>query len=118
MLLVRKIASHKVNCWLVNTGWSGGGPGVGSRMKIGYSRALVNAALDGSLVAGRFENEPVFGLSIPLECPGVAQEVLNPRNAWADKGAYDVTAKKLVGMFRNNFQQFKANVAPEIADVL
>ena len=117
-LLVKKIASHKVNCWLVNTGWSGGGPGVGSRMKIGYSRALVNAALDGSLMAAQFEKEPVFGLSIPKACPGVAQEVLNPKNAWADKGAYDATAGKLVGMFRDNFQQFKANVAPEIADVL
>ena len=117
-LLGKKIASHKVNCWLVNTGWSGGGPGVGSRMKIGYSRALVNAALDGTLMAGQFEKEPVFGLSIPLGCPGVAQEVLNPRNAWNDKGAYDATAKKLVGMFRDNFQQFKESVTLEIAGVL
>jgi phosphoenolpyruvate carboxykinase (ATP) len=87
-------------------------------MKIGYSRALVNAALDGSLMAGQFEKEPVFGLSIPKACPGVAQEVLNPRNAWNDKGAYDATAKKLVGMFRDNFQQFKESVTPEIADVM
>ena len=117
-LLGEKIASHKVNCWLVNTGWSGGGPGVGSRMKIGYSRALVNAALDGTLAAGKFEKEPVFALSIPLGCPGVAREVLNPRNAWSDKGAYDATAQKLVGMFRDNFQQFRESVTPEIAGVL
>jgi phosphoenolpyruvate carboxykinase (ATP) len=117
-LLGEKIASHKVNCWLVNTGWSGGGPGVGSRMKIGYSRALVNAALDGTLKAGEFEQEPVFGLSIPKACPGVAQEVLKPRNAWTDKKAYDATAQKLVEMFRDNFQQFKRSVTPEIAGVL
>ncbi|HEY5513598.1 MAG TPA: phosphoenolpyruvate carboxykinase (ATP) [Geomonas sp.] len=117
-LLGQKIGSHKVDCWLVNTGWSGGGPGVGSRMKIAYSRALVNAALDSTLSAGEFEKDTAFGLSIPKACPGVAQEVLNPRNAWADKEAYDATARKLVGMFQKNFEQFKPNVTPEIASVL
>ena len=117
-LLGKKIGSQQVNCWLVNTGWSGGGPGVGSRMKIGYSRALVNAALDGSLSAGSFAKESFFGLSIPTSCPGVAKEVLNPRNAWADKEAYDATAKKLVEMFRHNFEQFRSTVSPEIAGVL
>ena len=117
-LLGRKIYSGNVNCWLVNTGWSGGGPGVGSRMKIAYSRALVNAALDGTLLAGAFETEAIFGLSIPKACPGVAQTVLNPRNAWTDKGAYDATARRLVEMFAKNFQQFKGTVAAEIAGVL
>jgi len=117
-LLGQKISSQKVNCWLVNTGWSGGGPGVGSRMKIGYSRALVNAALDGTLSAGQFEKDSAFGLSIPKSCPGVPQEVLNPRNVWADKGSYDAAARRLVEMFQSNFQQFKANVTAEIAGVL
>jgi len=117
-LLGKKIASQEVTCWLVNTGWSGGGPGVGSRMKIGYSRALVNAALDGTLNAGAFEKDAVFGLNIPGSCPGVAPEVLNPRNAWSDKAAYDTTANKLVEMFRKNFEQFSATTSAETAAVL
>ncbi|MBJ6727853.1 phosphoenolpyruvate carboxykinase (ATP) [Geomesophilobacter sediminis] len=117
-LLGEKISKHQVHCWLVNTGWSGGGPGVGSRMKIGYSRALVNAALDGTLAAAEYQTDPVFGLNIPMACPGVPQEVLSPRNAWADKSAYDAAAQRLVEMFRKNFEQFKANVTPEVATVL
>lgn len=117
-LLGKKIASGKVDCWLVNTGWSGGGPGVGSRMKIAYSRALVNAALDGTLAKGSFVKDPVFGLDIPVSCPGLPQEILNPRNAWSDKAAYDAMAQKLVEMFRHNFEQFKENASPEVAAVL
>jgi len=117
-LLGKKIASQQVTCWLVNTGWSGGGPGAGSRMKIGYSRALVNAALDGTLNQGAFVKDAVFGLNIPTACPGVAQEVLNPRNAWSDKAAYDQTASKLVEMFRMNFEQFSATTSAEVAAVL
>jgi phosphoenolpyruvate carboxykinase (ATP) len=117
-LLGRLLDTHKVDCWLVNTGWSGGGPGVGNRMKIADSRALVNAALDGTLKAGAFEREPVFGLSIPRSCPGVAPELLNPRNVWADHAAYDGTAAKVLQMFRDNFEMFKAGVNPRIAGVL
>ncbi|WP_136523494.1 phosphoenolpyruvate carboxykinase (ATP) [Geomonas ferrireducens] len=117
-LLGKKIASRKVDCWLVNTGWSGGGPGVGSRMKIAYSRALVNASLDGTLAKGSFVKDPVFGLDIPASCPGLPTEILNPRNAWSDKAAYDAMAQKLVEMFRHNFEQFKETAAPEIAAVL
>ncbi len=117
-LLGKKIASRKVDCWLVNTGWSGGGPGVGSRMKIAYSRALVNAALDGTLAKGSFVKDPVFGLDIPVSCPGLPQEILNPRNAWSDKAAYDAMAQKLVEMFRHNFEQFKETTSPEVAAVL
>jgi phosphoenolpyruvate carboxykinase (ATP) len=117
-ILGQKIARHDVTCWLVNTGWSGGGPGVGSRMKIAHSRAMVNAALDGSLNAGSFVTDPVFGLSVPTACRGVDSEVLNPRNAWADKGAYDAMAAKVVDMFRKNFEQFKGSVSPEVAAVL
>ncbi|WP_129127129.1 phosphoenolpyruvate carboxykinase (ATP) [Geomonas oryzae] len=117
-LLGKKIAAREVDCWLVNTGWSGGGPGVGGRMKISYSRALVNAALDGTLAQGDFVKDPVFGLNIPVSCPGLPQEILNPRNAWSDKAAYDATAQKLVEMFRHNFEQFKESASPEIAAVL
>jgi len=117
-LLGQKIGTHQVHCWLVNTGWSGGGPGVGSRMPIAYSRALVNAALDGTLSAGAFLKDSVFKLDIPTCCPGVEEAVLNPRNAWADKEAYDVTASRLVEMFRKNFEQFQASVPAQIAGVL
>ncbi|MBU5614419.1 phosphoenolpyruvate carboxykinase (ATP) [Geomonas azotofigens] len=117
-LLGKKIGSNKVDCWLVNTGWSGGGPGVGARMKIAYSRALVNAALDGMLSAGSFVKDPVFGLDIPTSCPGVPAEILNARNAWSDKAAYDAAARRLVEMFRKNFEQFKDTASPEIAAVL
>ncbi len=117
-ILGRKIASRQVSCWLVNTGWSGGGPGVGARMKIAYSRALVDAALEGRLDGSSFSSEPNFGLSIPESCPGVPSDILNPRNAWTDKGAYDAAAAKLVDMFRKNFEQFSADTTPEIASVL
>ncbi|HJV33529.1 phosphoenolpyruvate carboxykinase (ATP) [Geomonas sp.] len=117
-LLGKKIASHRATCWLVNTGWSGGGPGVGSRMKIAYSRALVNAALEGELATGSFMKDPVFGLDIPVRCPGVPDDILNPRNAWGDKDAYDAAAAKVVQMFRKNFQQFTETVSPEVASVL
>jgi phosphoenolpyruvate carboxykinase (ATP) len=114
-LLGEKINKHKVACWLVNTGWSGGAYGVGSRMKIAYSRALINAALDGTLRSVAFEKDPIFGLSIPKSCPGVPTEVLNPRNVWADKAAYDTTAANLLQRFRSNFEQYKKYVSAEVA---
>ena len=117
-LLREKIARHKVNCWLVNTGWSGGGYGVGSRMKIAYSRALVNAAIDGTLTAGEFEKEPFFGLMIPKSCPAVPSEVLNPRNVWTVKADYDETARGLVAGFRKNFEQYRAYVSEEVASAM
>ncbi|KAB0667264.1 phosphoenolpyruvate carboxykinase [Oryzomonas japonica] len=117
-LLREKIARHAVSCWLVNTGWSGGPYGVGSRMKIAYSRALVNAALDGTLIAGRFEKDPFFGLDIPTSCTGVPAEVLNPRNTWADKAKYDEAARKLVELFRGNFEKYRASVPDDVANVM
>ena len=117
-LLRTKIAKHNVTCWLVNTGWSGGAYGVGSRMKIAYSRALVNAALDGSLNAGSFEKDTFFGVDIPKECGGVPTEVLNPRNTWANKGSYDETATKLVQMFKENFKKYASHVSKDVATVL
>lgn len=117
-LLEEKIAKHKVDCWLVNTGWSGGGYGVGSRMKIAYSRALINAAIEGALIESEFEKEPFFGLMIPKSCPGVPEEVLNPRNVWVDKKAYDATAAALVESFRANFEQYKGYVSQKVSGVL
>lgn len=117
-LLREKIVKHNVSCWLVNTGWSGGPYGIGSRMKIAYSRALVNAALDGTLNAGAFEKDAFFSLDIPTACPGVPAEVLNPRNTWSDKSMYDETARKLVGMFKENFRQYAEHVTADVSTVM
>ena len=87
-------------------------------MQIAYSRALVNAAIDGTLAAGEFEQEPFFGLMIPKACPHVPAEVLNPRNVWKDKADYDETAKGLGEQFRKNFEQYRGYVSAEIASVL
>ncbi len=113
-LLGKKIEQHEVNCWLVNTGWTGGPPGVGHRMKIAYTRAMVNAAMDGNMDDVAFVVDPVFGVQIPTSVPDVPAEVLQPRNTWEDKDAYDTQAKKLAEMFRNNFKQFEENVSDAI----
>ncbi len=117
-LLKEKIARHNVRCWLVNTGWSGGGYGVGKRMKIEYSRALVNAVIDGQFAAVEFEQDACFGLAMPKSCPGVPAELLNPRNVWADKGAYDLMANNLRERFRQNFEQYRGYVSESVATVL
>jgi phosphoenolpyruvate carboxykinase (ATP) len=113
-LLAKKIRQHKASCWLVNTGWSGGGYGVGSRIKIAYSRAMVNAALEGKLDKVKYTRDPIFGLDVPAECPGVPAEVLSPRNTWADKAAYDAKARELVALFEKNFEQFVEMVPAEV----
>ena len=113
-LLGDKIARHDVTCWLVNTGWTGGTYGVGHRMPIGYTRALVNAALDRNLDAAPTYKDPNFGLDVPSECPGVPEEVLSPRTTWSDKGAYDDKARELVGRFQDNFVQFEEYVDEDI----
>src|SRR5690606_23263359 len=105
-MLGEKIAKHGVNCWLVNTGWTGGEYGTGHRMPIAHTRALVNAALDGTLAKVETVKDPYFGLAMPTSCPGVPSEILNPRNTWADKDAYDAKAQDLVGRFIKNFEQF------------
>ncbi len=117
-LLREKISRHNVSCWLVNTGWNGGPYGVGERIRISYSRALVNAALDGTLASGSFETDPFFGLAIPTSCPGVPSEMLNPRNTWSDPAGYDDTARKLVAMFRSNFAKYQPHVSAEVANAL
>ena len=114
-LLGTRLRQHNSACWLVNTGWSGGRFGVGKRMSLKHTRALVNAALDGLLDAVEFVIEPAFGLSIPLSCPGVPSEILNPRNVWADKLAYDRQAADLASRFEENFQQFDVSDAVRAA---
>jgi phosphoenolpyruvate carboxykinase (ATP) len=105
-MLGRRLREHDAQCWLVNTGWTGGGFGVGKRMSLKHTRAMVHAALDGRLAKAHFITEPAFGLSIPTHCPDVPSEILNPRNAWADKAAYDVQARLLASRFVENFRKF------------
>jgi phosphoenolpyruvate carboxykinase (ATP) len=116
-LLGERIDLHGSTCWLVNTGWTGGGYGVGSRMKIAYTRAMVNAAIDGKLNDVSYHTEPFFGLALPDAVPGVPTEVLNPRNAWADTADYDRQALKLATLFEENFQRFAAHASPDILAV-
>jgi phosphoenolpyruvate carboxykinase (ATP) len=117
-MLKEKISRHNVNCWLVNTGWSGGGYGVGSRIKIKYSRAMVNAALNGVFDDIGFQMEPYFGVSVPMSCPDVPGELLNPRNMWENKAAYDNAAGALRERFRENFVPFSDYVEEEVTKVL
>ncbi len=107
-MLGNRLKQHKSTCWLVNTGWSGGKYGVGKRMSIQHSRAMVSAALNGQLNDVEFVTEAAFGLHIPVSCQSVPPEVLNPRNAWADKAAYDSQAADLASRFEANFRQFDA----------
>jgi phosphoenolpyruvate carboxykinase (ATP) len=109
-LLKERIAKGGVDCWLVNTGWTGGKFGVGKRMPIKATRALLNAALDGSLNNAEFRSDPNFGFQVPVAVPGVDSSILDPRGTWADKDAYDQTARKLVQQFIDNFAQFEAHV--------
>ncbi|MDV4168750.1 phosphoenolpyruvate carboxykinase [Rhodovulum sp. FJ3] len=105
-LLREKIAKHGATCWLVNTGWTGGAYGTGSRMPIKATRALLHAALDGSLNSATFRKDPNFGFDVPVKVDGVAEVLLDPRRTWDDQAAYDVQAKKLVEMFADNFAQY------------
>jgi phosphoenolpyruvate carboxykinase (ATP) len=105
-MLGRRMQEHGSQCWLVNTGWFGGPYGVGSRMKLPYTRAMVNAAIEDALANVEFEADPAFGLTIPKSVPGVPSEFLHPRDAWKDKAAYDKTAADLAGRFAKNFEKF------------
>jgi phosphoenolpyruvate carboxykinase (ATP) len=113
-LLGEKIGAQKVNCWLMNTGWSGGGYGTGQRMPINVTRTLLRAALSGELSKGNFVKDEAFGLMIPESCEGVPADILKPKAMWQDKAAYDATATKLKTMFTENFKKFEAKVGPEI----
>ena len=94
------------NVFLINTGWVGGSYGIGRRIPLKYTRAMIEAAINGELDYVSYEVDPFFNLNIPLFCPGVPQELLNPRTTWVSKDAYDMTAQKLVEMFQENFKQY------------
>jgi phosphoenolpyruvate carboxykinase (ATP) len=108
------ITKHESRVWLVNTGWTGGSYGVGSRMKLPYTRAMLRAALDGKLDEVPTQKDPIFGLVIPRECPDVPSEILNPRGTWSDPRAYDDQAHELALMFKENFKKFVAEVPEEV----
>jgi len=112
-LLGEKMAEHDASVWLINTGWTGGPYGVGERFKIAYSRAVIRAALSGALDNAEFVTDPVFGFSVPTECPGIPTELLTPRSTWSDPAAYDAKAAELAGLFKENFKEF----APEAPGV-
>ena len=112
-LLGEKIKQHNSHCWLLNTGWTGGPFGTGRRMKISHTRTLLRAALSGVLDRIKTVTEPVFGLAVPLECPGVPPEILQPRQTWPDGNAYDAKARDLAAQFKKNFAQFSAGL-PEV----
>jgi phosphoenolpyruvate carboxykinase (ATP) len=108
------IARHGADCWLVNTGWTGGGYGTGARMSIQHTRALLNAVLDGSLKHARYLRDPFFGLMLPQDIPGIPNEVLDPRQSWSDKAAYDRAAADLVSRFEKNFATFQGVAAEDV----
>ena len=116
-MLASLIKQHGADCWLVNTGWTGGAYGVGQRMSIQHTRALLAAVLDGSLAGARYVRDPHFGLMMPQDVAGIPNEVLDPRQAWADKAAYDAAARDLVARFAKNFSTFSEGVGDEVKAV-
>jgi phosphoenolpyruvate carboxykinase (ATP) len=115
-MLGERIEEHNSQVWLVNTGWTGGSYGVGQRMKIAYTRAMVHAALNGTLAEIPAEPDPIFGVAVPVRCPGVPAEVLKPRDTWANASEYDAQAKALARMFARNFAQFADLVSREVRE--
>jgi len=113
-LLGQKLDGKDINVWLINTGWTGGSYGVGRRMKLSYTRAMITAALTGKLVNVAFDKLPIFELAIPTTCEGVPSEILNPRGTWADKNAYDETANNLATKFVTNFEKYAAETSQDI----
>ena len=113
-LLGEKIRLHNSHCWLVNTGWTGGPYGVGKRMQIAHTRAMIKAVLDGTLRTAETYTDPIFNLEVPTTCPNVPEEILNPRNTWDNKDAYDSKARELAERFKKNFEEF----APEMTEAV
>lgn len=103
-----------VNVWLINTGWSGGSYGVGNRMKLSYTRAMITAALNGELNNVEYTEHNVFGIKMPNTCPNVPTELLHPRNTWEDKASYDAKTAVLAQKFKENFAKYESGVSPEI----
>jgi phosphoenolpyruvate carboxykinase (ATP) len=114
-LLAEKMRKHSTRVWLVNTGWSGGAYGVGKRIKLAHTRAIVDAIHGGALATSKSQRDPVFGFEAITECPGVPKEILDPRNTWSDKAAYDAAAMKLAGLFRANFTKYDSGVSAEVS---
>ncbi len=113
-MLRERLTKHGSQVWLVNTGWTGGPPGVGSRFKLGHTRAMVRAILAGALTHVAMVPDPVFGVSVPSACPGVPEEELQPRGAWKDPAAYDSQARHLAGLFRENFKKYADQVTEAV----
>jgi len=113
-LLAKKMARHETHVWLVNTGWSGGSHGTGKRMKLAYTRAIVDAIHGNQLAGAPTERDPVFGLQVVTKCPGVPDEILRPRNTWSDGSAYDAAARKLAELFRKNFENYASGCSAEV----
>ncbi len=113
-MLADKLRKHGAQTWLVNTGWSGGPYGVGSRIKLKYTRAIVDAIHSGALAKASTVEDPVFGIAVPTSCPDVPSEILMPRNTWVDKAAYDQKAKKLAQLFKDNFKKYEASASAEV----
>lgn len=109
-----KMLRHHVHVWMINTGWTGGPYGIGKRMKLNYTRAMITAALEGKLENVPYDKHPVFGMSFPKECPGVPAEILNPKNTWADPNAYDEKERFLAGLFIKNFEKYAGGVDAEV----
>jgi phosphoenolpyruvate carboxykinase (ATP) len=116
-LLAQKMNEHNANCWLINTGWSGGPYGEGKRMEIKYTRAMIRAILSGSLAGVETRPDPIFGVNVPVSCPDVPAEVLTPRNTWKDKDAYDQKARHLARLFNENFKKFSEGVSEGVRAV-
>ena len=114
-MLAEKMQQFGSNAWLVNTGWTGGPAGVGSRISLKYTRAIIDAIHDGSLAHAEYETDPVFGLAIPKSCNHVPAGILNPRNTWAESSAFDEMASRLAQQFQGNFEKYNHSSHPEIA---
>ena len=117
-MLGDKMEKSDVSVWLINTGWSGGAYGTGSRIKLKHTRAMISAALNGDLDRVKYQNHPVFGLNMPKTCINVPEELLNPKNTWADGKLYDEKANELAKAFKLNFEQFADNANKEILEAL
>jgi phosphoenolpyruvate carboxykinase (ATP) len=113
-MLADKLNRHGAQTWLVNTGWSGGSYGIGSRMKLAYTRAIIDAIHSGTLTDSPTVTDPVFGLAIPTRCPGVPDNMLQPEKTWSDDAAYRQAAKKLAGLFQQNFTKYADQASDEI----
>merc|ERR1712032_1046673 len=113
-LLADKMAKHNANAWLVNTGWSGGAYGIGQRMSLKNTRAIIDAIHSGDLAKAPYETMPIFNLQVPSSCPGVDGKILMPVKTWADKADFEKTAKKLADLFKNNFKEFEGGCSADI----